>query len=174
VKINHIAKTATLSPCGRYRFTLSRVWNQGARRICWVMLNPSTADAQQDDPTIRRCVGFSVAWGYDALVVVNLFAFRNKDPKTLLTRPRSDIEHAQNDASIREAALASQAVVCAWGSNGHHFRERADAVRLLLQGTGLTPHHLGMTTQGQPQHPLYVPAARMALPMPWLQMGEVR
>jgi len=79
------AGTAALSACGRYRYELTRQWgDDGVRgRVCWIMLNPSTADAEVDDPTIRKCIGFSKRWGFERMVVVNLFAHRSSDPAVL-------------------------------------------------------------------------------------------
>ncbi len=78
--------SAVLSECARYRYRLDRAWERddhGLGTVTWVMLNPSTADADVDDPTIRRCIGFSKAWGYNALTVVNLFAWRATSPRDL-------------------------------------------------------------------------------------------
>lgn len=78
-------RAAEFSGCGRYRYSLRRRWADGGPPACWIMLNPSTADAEKDAPTIRRCIGFSKAWGHNALVVVNLFALRSTDPTALRT-----------------------------------------------------------------------------------------
>ena len=149
-------RTATISPCGRYRYTLGRRWGDGPL-ACWVMLNPSTADATQDDPTVRRCIGFSKAWGYGGLVVVNLFAFRATDPAELLAR-RTLAVGPDNDAAILAAAESSSVVVAAWGVHGTHLG-RADAVTSLIRRAGYSLRCLGRTKGGLPRHPLYVAAA---------------
>src|SRR5262245_19133112 len=98
-------KEALISPCGLYRYWLTRTWDNSLRRVCWVMLNPSTADAEQDDPTIRRCVGFARSWGAGGIIVVNLFAFRASDPKALLRA--ADPVGPDNDGHILKSVLAS-------------------------------------------------------------------
>ena len=76
-------KSAEISPCGLYRYSLTRKWEAWKGTVNFIMLNPSTADAQEDDPTIRRCIGFAKAWGYGGIVVTNLFAYRATNPKEL-------------------------------------------------------------------------------------------
>src|SRR5262245_13227298 len=107
--------SAELSPCGRYRYALTRTWGDPKKVVCWVMLNPSTADADQDDPTIRRCLGFSRAWGAGGLVVVNLFALRATDPDQL--RIAADPVGPDNDSHLSTAAFG-RLVVAAWGARG--------------------------------------------------------
>lgn len=78
-----VESDARLSPCGLYRYTLTRTWDATKPRACWIGLNPSTADASEDDPTIRRMCGFADAWKCGGIIVVNLFALRATDPKEL-------------------------------------------------------------------------------------------
>jgi hypothetical protein len=152
-------QTAISTTDERYRFNLTRAWTAGEGTVCWVMLNPSTADADQDDPTIRKCVGFSKAWGYKRLVVVNLFAWRSTDPKGLRSAP--DPIGDGNDHYIREASATADLVVCAWGANAPKngpWADRAFRVRLMLLGPQGRPiFHLGLTKGGQPSHPLMLP-----------------
>lgn len=146
-------RQAVISPCGLYRYSLRRTLDMhGMRQILWVMLNPSTADATQDDPTIRRCIGFSKAWGFAELVVVNLYALRSTDPKTLWSA--SDPIGPDNDDHIRELAECSDMTVCAWGQPGP-VKERALHVRGLLPEA----HYLKLNKDGSPSHPLYLPKA---------------
>lgn len=125
--------------------------------MCWIMLNPSTADAALDDPTIRRCIGFSQRWGFGGLVVVNLFALRATDPKELL-KHRSPIGD-RNDAFIKMAIEGCALTVCAWGTAGN-FMQRDEQVKNLLNGH--KPVHLGLTKNGHPKHPLYLSSTTLA------------
>lgn len=140
-----------------YRYQLIREWADGDRGLlCWIMLNPSTADALDDDPTIRRCVGFAHAWGFTGIVVVNLFAMRTPKPTALIKGWKLgwNITGPDNDAWIMEAADDSEMIVCAWGGHGGRWG-RDVRVRKLLKDFEL--HTLGFTTGGQPMHPLYIP-----------------
>jgi hypothetical protein len=146
--------TAELSPDGQYRYTLTREWDDG-RCIMWLMFNPSTADAKADDATIRKCVGFSKRWGYGRLIVVNLFAIRNRDPRAVAKVV--DPVGPMNDYWISVAAKESREVVFAWGC-GQHFpagHRIADVKRLLLNSTeGAEWRCLGRGADGNPRHPL--------------------
>lgn len=156
------APTATFSPCRRYRYTLTRSIGAGTRRALFVMLNPSTADEAQDDPTIRRCIAFARREGCGSLEVANLFAWRATDPVELRTAP--DPVGPDNDRHIVEAAGRASLIVCAWGVHGCLLgRERA--VRQLLAGRAL--HALGFTKEGAPRHPLYVKSDAPLWPMPF-------
>jgi hypothetical protein len=128
------------------------------------MLNPSTADAEQDDPTIRRCVGFSRSWGAGALVVVNLFALRSTDPAALLTHPEP--VGADNDEHLRDVALDAWRdggrLVCAWGA---HLAAPPRALEVHERVRDMDPLCLGTTKSGAPRHPLYVKAT--TVPTPW-------
>ena len=97
-----LESTADFSFCGQYRYTLTRVWSLERGLVLFVGLNPSTADAERDDPTVRRCVGYARRWGFGGVLVANLFAYRATDPRDLLAvsypiGPRNDevIAHSQ-------------------------------------------------------------------------------
>lgn len=138
-----------------YRYFLTRAWPFWNDRVTFVMLNPSTADAAKDDPTMRRCIGFAMKWGYQALTVVNLFALRSKNPEALYDHP--DPVGPLNDRYIREAAADSHKIVCAWGVGGA-YRDRGRHVLSLLEDVERsTVWCLGRTKAGLPQHPLYLP-----------------
>lgn len=113
------------------------------------MLNPSTADAMVDDPTIRRCIGFSRRWGYDEMVVVNLYALRATDPAEL--GRAVDPFGPHNADTIDRHLRSSEAVIAAWGA--HPWVTRVAAPIL---GAQRTFHCLGRTKAGHPRHPLYV------------------
>lgn len=142
--------SAVISACGLYRYLLQREWLGGYGRALFVMLNPSTADATQDDPTIRRCIGFAKAWGCAGLEVVNLYAYRATKPADMLAA--GDPIGPANDSHIRAAAHRAKVIVAAWGANA--ARDRSVAVRSLLSDH--TMHALGLTKDGHPRHPLFV------------------
>lgn len=141
-----------------YRYQLRRDWDETLPVVAFIGLNPSTADETQDDPTIRRCIGFAKAWGYGGLVMLNLFAFRATDPKVM--RAASDPIGPDNNVHICAVAKEAEAVVAAWGTGGAHLN-RDFAVRRMLHGN---IGSLGFTNKGHPRHPLYVPASQPLLP----------
>lgn len=145
-----VARSASFSTDGRYRYRLDRRWSDGLS-LTWIMLNPSTADASTDDPTIRRCMDFGARWGFGAITVVNLFAWRATRPAELLsvTSPVGP----RNNRVLRDAVAEAATVVAAWGSLPASLRPRAEAVRSTLPGGAVA---LGMTRSGEPRHPLYV------------------
>lgn len=147
---------AKISDDGLYRYLLWRSFTRGAETnatMLFVMLNPSTADAQHDDPTIRRCIGFALDRGCDRVEVVNLFAYRATVPKVLreISRPIGP----ENDWHIAEAAGVASVIVCAWGAEGD-LLSRGSRVRRSLISAGHKLFHFGLTSDGQPRHPLYV------------------
>lgn len=143
----------------RYRYRLWRVWNPDLPTVCFVMLNPSTADADKNDPTIRRCIGFAQAWSFGRLDVVNLFALRSPRP-SMLTRAAAPVG-PDNDKWITAVTSAAATVIVAWGANpnaaGRHSIMHAVAKTTVL-------HCLGVTQSGQPRHPLFVPATKLYQP----------
>jgi hypothetical protein len=155
--------TATFDPTRVYRFRLSRVWDPDAPRICFVMCNPSTADASVLDPTVRRCAGFARDWGAGSFEVTNVFALRSTDPARL--RQVADPVGPGNDRAIEAAASAADVVVCAWGIHAAHGG-RHDRVLALLRGAGVTPMALAVTRAGYPGHPLYLPRTATPVPFP--------
>lgn len=153
--------SAAFSPDYIYRYTLTRRWSDG-RCVAWLMANPSTATAEDDDPTIRRCISFSQRWGYGRLVILNLYAVRNPDPRVL--RRVTDPVGPMNDWWI-EKALADEGareVVCAWGC-AQHLPNVEARIQTLLRDTpdGVTCFNrpavcLGYRKDGHPRHPLMV------------------
>ena len=144
--------SAVFSSCGRYRYSLTRKFFMGKGTVLFVMLNPSTADAETDDPTIRRCIGFARRWGFQELEVGNLFAWRATDPKEL--RQAEDPIGPENDRHLMHMSGAADAVIAAWGAHGA-YQNRGRQVEGMLEGT---VEHLGLTKQGHPKHPLYLRA----------------
>jgi hypothetical protein len=152
---------AVLSECGTYRYRLWRVWGPGAH-VCFVMLNPSTADGQADDPTIRRCTGFAKSWGYDGFQVVNLFAYRSTDPKVLARLPECRVG-PENDRHILDVANQCPLVICAWGRNPRFGRDLT--VLRLLQDAGIEPHAIRILPGNVPAHPLMLPGVLRPVPL---------
>lgn len=143
-------KWAVLSEDRVYRWTLAREWDDSLPPLVVIGLNPSTADETEDDPTIRRCIGFARAFGCGSLRMLNLFAFRSTDPKGL--RKVVDPIGPENDVWLKDACRYGSKVVAAWGAHGGYLgRDRE--VRRLLSGS---LHHLGLTKDGHPRHPLYL------------------
>lgn len=147
--------SAELSDCGRYRYRLTRQWARWPRpSVLWIMLNPSTATADVDDPTIRKCIGFSKRWGAGSLEVVNLFAFRATHPREL-KRAELPVGEANNAWIARAFEGSHLHRVVAWGAGGGQLaRVRAGAIAGLLRGE---LRCLGETNDGDPRHPLMLP-----------------
>lgn len=155
-----ITRDAGLSADGVYRWWLTRRWAVGPL-VHWLMLNPSTANASVDDPTIRRCIAFSRSWGAAGLVVTNLFALRATQPTALLEHP--DPVGRLNGTEILAAARRADYTVCAWG--GHRLaRIRAAKVMLALELAGAATVALKVGRTGAPWHPLYVRADQPTAP----------
>ena len=145
-----VSRGASFSRDGRYRYSLTRRWSDGAR-VVWVMLNPSTADARVDDPTLRRCLAISMRYGFGSLEVVNLFALRSSDPRALgwvddPVGPRADV-------ALARAVRRADAAVAAWGVPPRGWEARTTKVQAMLPRDVLA---LGLTADGHPRHPLYV------------------
>ena len=141
---------AVFSPDRTYRYLLVRWWGD-APSMAWVMLNPSTADAFADDPTIRRCMKFARREGCGGITVVNLFALRSADPRVLRHHP--DPVGASNDTVIGMNVGRDSPVVAAWGTGGTlNGRDREVAGQ--LKATGIALKCFGVTRDGHPKHPL--------------------
>ncbi len=146
-----------------YRYELYRDWRDEPRLISpttwnqnalFIMLNPSTADHKEDDPTVAKCIRLARRWGFGGIEVRNIFAYRSTDPDKL-TKVEDPIG-PDNDLRIIEAVTASTTavVVAAWG-NGGIFLKRGSQVRETLYQLKRTVHCFGITDLGQPGHPLY-------------------
>lgn len=139
----------------RFRFMLERDFREGEGAVAFVLLNPSVADAHTDDATIRRCSGFTKRWGKKRLIVVNLFPLRATNPKELLSAALDDYRR-ENDSFILRAVADSSLVIAGWGTRGA-LRNRGSVVRALIEALS-NLHHLGLTKDGHPHHPLYLRA----------------
>lgn len=174
---------ADFSDCGRYRYRLWRWWREGPALV-WVGLNPSTADGDTDDPTIRRVADFSERAGFGGLMMVNLFALRATDPKVLLTTPHPLTTNASVDvleAEIKAGAAMCGArfrardgsiqvvngmVVAAWGSQPQILRQMPGVTTAVKAWAGDKLRCLGTTKDGSPRHPLYLPKSAEFVPWP--------
>lgn len=144
---------ASFSRSRVFRYSLLRRWSPGQRSACFCLLNPSTADARRNDPTVRRCIGYAMDWGFDALEVVNIFALRSTDPAALTQHP--DPVGPGNDRAILRAVQRADLVVLGWGAHGQLFNRGRRVIQLIAPHA--TPHCLGLTAAGHPRHPLYLP-----------------
>lgn len=149
---------ATFSDDRAYRYSLFRQWCDVQPTLVVIGLNPSTADEYEDDPTIRRCIGFAKREQCGTLVMLNLFAIRATDPRAMLAHPEP--VGAENDATLRGYANRfGSIVVAAWGAHGIH-RGRDKVVAALIPGMRC----FGITKSGQPKHPLYLAANTPLVP----------
>lgn len=142
---------AVFSPCRVWRYQLWRIWDKSKPALNVIGLNPSTADEQKNDPTIRRCINFAKSWNYGGLLMTNAFAFRATLPKDM--RKAEDPIGPDNDRWLKETAASAGLVVAAWGVNGR-FRERDKAICAMIPG--LHCFRLSQKTR-MPEHPLYLP-----------------
>ena len=158
-------KAAEISPCGDYRYWLLRVWDRSLRTLPIVMLNPSTADASKDDPTIRRCISFAKREGFGGIRVVNLFAYRATSPDDM--KAAADPYGPEGNAVLGEifmvAGMTDTPVLAAWGANGDHLR-RAERIKLSAKHWGARLVCFGTTKDGHPRHPLYVAGDQPLVP----------
>lgn len=155
---------AILSDDGVYRYALWRTWDPSKPPAVFVMLNPSTADAAADDPTIRKCVGFARRWECGAIYVVNLFAYRSTDPRNLRGVDVDVLTGPTNDHHIRRAMAGSFGmtgdplggpVVAAWGSQPKAvLGTQPAALAGMAAGVGVKLQCMGRTYNGSPRHPL--------------------
>ena len=143
-------KEALVSPCGLYRYFLVRRWDDNLPEIRWCMLNPSVADDDIDDPTVRKCCGFAKRWGFGSIRIVNLFAFRATDPRGL--KEADDPIGPDNVQHLKEILRAP--VVMAWGGSLPNTMIAREAVVNVAALAGLGWMCLGRTKGGQPRHPL--------------------
>lgn len=147
---------AEVSACGLYRHLLWRTWDASLPGYCAVLLNPSTADAEEDDPTSRKLVGFGRRWGYGSVVVVNAFQLRTPYPADLLKVIGNAGEEfavgPRADHYILAAVAATSATFAAWGgSGGRTAAGRLAAVAELIEPS--SPFCIGTTKGGAPKHP---------------------
>lgn len=160
---NSMRMGAIIDATGTYRYSLWREWDANAPRVCFVMLNPSTADATTDDPTIRRCIRFAQFWGYGSLEVVNLFAYRTTTPIDLRHAPNPIGK--ENDRYCYQASLNATKVIVAWGNWGGLLNRNQTVLNLLFHQQEIDC--LGITKPGHPRHPLYIRSNTVPIRYSW-------
>lgn len=146
---------AVISDDQKYRYYLSRKWSEEGKVIAFIGLNPSTADAERDDPTIRRCINFAKSWGGSKLIMGNLYAYRSTKPEIL--HLVSDPIGPHNDEWLDQIITESDIVIVAWGVHG--ARHGRDVKLLNRYKANLS--YLKLTKNGHPAHPLYLPSSLM-------------
>lgn len=168
---------AVISPCSLYRYILTRTWDPSLTPLVFCMLNPSTADAFQNDPTIRKCIGFARRMGHGGIVVVNLFAYRSTNPDVLNDPPVDvDMIGPDNDAWIKHAfGLGSREPVLAWGSFAHGaVPVRVQRVVELAHQMAATTYAIGVNEKSNtPRHPLMTAYATPRQKWPPVQWSDL-
>jgi len=160
-------KTAIISECGKFRYHLTRTWDETLRPLPFIMLNPSTADADKDDPTIRKCIGFAERLGFGGIEVFNLYAYRATSPKELKNHGYQ--EGPLNDSimtrRLEELKLHERGyVICAWGANARGL-SKPQHVRSHLSMAGARLRALRLLPDGTPEHPLMLPYSCAPVPL---------
>ena len=156
-----VKKAATCSDCGRYRYLLKRRWSEGATCL-FVGLNPSTATADKDDQTTRKCITLAKSWGFSGMAIANLFAIRCRYPNILWTA--SDPVGPENDAFLETAIREAHMVIAIWGNHGvnsYGLTTRRDRQILALYNDWQC---IGVTKHGAPRHPLYAKNTSSLIP----------
>ena len=160
-------KDAQISSCGSYRFTLERRWgnaDENSPYVNWIMLNPSVADHERDDPTIRRCRRFTSEWGYSRLVVTNLYPLITPYPPECRAfaewRHRQDwhsrdVIHHQNLPIVEQVATDADCIIVAWGNAAWEWDDTypGHVLEEIACHTDVTPLCLGVNDSGAPRHP---------------------
>lgn len=163
---------AVFSSCGLYRYALIRNWtspllDEEVKRVAFIGLNPSTADATKNDPTVRRCIQFAKDWGYTGIVMLNAFAYRATDPHVM--KMAVDPTGGQNDSVLAHVCDQMDCVVACWGTHCGHRRRDAELSLLLPQHAPIDC--LGFTQGGLPKHPLYLKSSTVPVPF-WPFTGK--
>lgn len=138
---------AKFSDCGRHRLLLWRIWDESKPLVMFIGLNPSTANAMSDDPTIRRVKSMAKNWGYGGVYMLNLFTYISTDPKQLNI---SDGNTVHSDFYLTTTADCVEKIICAWGNFKVFGRDKE--VRSLFS----LAYALHINQNGSPKHPLYV------------------
>lgn len=145
--------TAEFSKDRKYRYSLTRIWDNTKPLMAFCMLNPSTADEKTNDPTVERCQRRAMKLGFGGLIVVNIFAYRSTDPEELYTVDNPIGQ--DNLQAISNAATAVEMFVCGWGKHGK-LENRGNEVIQILKSFKVIPYALKINKDGTPAHPLYI------------------
>lgn len=151
-----IERYAEFSPDRRYRYMLGRRWDHTKPRRLWCMLNPSDGDENKDDPTITRCMNRDMDDGFGCTEIVNEFGLVTSSPRVLLKEAQPI--GVDNYRYVMEAAFRADMIIVAWGAHGSYLKQDQAILTVLKSNPILMKpiHHLGLTKQGQPKHPLYI------------------
>jgi len=152
-------KNAILSEDRKYRYVLSRIWDETKPKVMIIGLNPSTADETEDDPTIGRCISFSKSWGYGGVYMLNLFAFRATQPKDMFNAQNPI--GLENNSYIEIYSKKVDKIVCAWGNHGT-YKNRGNEIREKFDKL----FYLKLNQTGEPAHPLYLKSE--LVPKKWI------
>lgn len=154
---------AEFSVCGRYRYTLWRRWKATGPGATFCMLNPSSADADDDDPTVTRCVGFATLWGCSSVLVINPSALISTSPLGLLesSDPIGPVNQDVLDSAMVNSSGLDEPFVVGWGTHRspklrRYIADRGEAIRDGARTLGVTLQCLGKNQDGSPKHPLYL------------------
>lgn len=153
LKEDIIKSDAIFSEDKKYRYLLSRQWQKAKPQVCFIMLNPSTATENVDDPSVRKCGEYARKWGYGGISIMNIFGFRSTDPKEL--KKVIDPIGKENDDHLLVNALFCDIVVCAWGMHSL-YKNRGVGIKTLLEKHGVPLYYLELSKTGVPKHPLYL------------------
>ncbi len=148
-KMSIIYKYASFSSCRKYRYSLSRIWDKKKKHVLFIGLNPSTADEEMDDATVRRCLNYAKNWGYGGFIMVNLFAYRTTFPSNL-----KQVKYPvgkDNDKYIIKLSKKADITIAAWGNNGNLYGRDKQVLNLVSNLMCLK-----VNKSGQPAHPLYL------------------
>lgn len=151
--MSSVEGTAYFSTCRKYRYALSRFWDQKKPYVLFCMLNPSTADHEKNDPTVERCQRRAEQMGFGGMVVVNIFAYRSTDPEKLYKV--KDPIGPDNMRVVISLAKEAKLVICGWGKHGS-LKSHGTFMLRKLQDHGVRTHALKINKDGSPAHPLYI------------------
>ena len=157
----HMKGTAEFSPNKTYRYVLSRDWSlpdEEKKTVLFIMLNPSTADENVFDPTVRRCFGYAVRWGFNVMKVANIYAYRATNPKDMLNAEKIGIDIIglpENDLWITKLSSEADKIICAWGAMKWSKERETKVLKFLTMWHPDKLYCLRKTKDGRPVHPLY-------------------